>query len=348
MKNNVKKVCALLLTAVICITLLSFSAFSVSLDTKGSVTLHVADFITEEPISDMTFKLYFFAHAYEKANGVGYDYVIPYDYCDMELDNLEDSYLGVHLAHYANTHSLPYSQGTTDANGNAVFTGLQAGLYLAVYSKSGNEYYVPSPFVVFVPEFDKENRSWKFDVVAKPKMLSYTWVDTSGDTYISVEKVWETDGPIPDSVTVSLLKDYVEVERVVLNEGNNWKHRWTKLSKLHSWSVVETRVPDGFSVSYKISENTVEIINTSDSEEPPETTVPSDEEDTTKPDTSSPQDTTRPDDDKETTKPDKLEQTGQLNWPVPVFSIAGMLIFSMGWLLFNSGKKDEEEDGEAV
>ena len=36
-------------------------------------------------------------------------------------------------------------------------------------------------------------------------------------------------------------------------------------------------------------------------------------------------------------------QTGQLNWPVPVFSIAGLLIFSAGWVMFNSVKKDEEE-----
>ena len=37
-----------------------------------------------------------------------------------------------------------------------------------------------------------------------------------------------------------------------------------------------------------------------------------------------------------------LEQTGQLNWPVPVLSIAGLLLFSIGWAMLNLGKKEEE------
>lgn len=35
----------------------------------------------------------------------------------------------------------------------------------------------------------------------------------------------------------------------------------------------------------------------------------------------------------------KLPQTGQLNWPIPVMAIAGMLIFALGWRL-NSTKND--------
>lgn len=42
-----------------------------------------------------------------------------------------------------------------------------------------------------------------------------------------------------------------------------------------------------------------------------------------------------------TDKPDsKLPQTGQLNWPVPVLSIAGLLLFAIGWALRYS-KRDE-------
>ena len=44
-----------------------------------------------------------------------------------------------------------------------------------------------------------------------------------------------------------------------------------------------------------------------------------------------------------TTKPEELIKTGQLNWPVPIFSIVGLLLFSMGWAMFNFGQKDEEE-----
>ena len=35
----------------------------------------------------------------------------------------------------------------------------------------------------------------------------------------------------------------------------------------------------------------------------------------------------------------KLPQTGQLDWPIPVLSIAGMLLFSIGWMLRKGAKK---------
>ena len=78
-----------------------------------------------------------------------------------------------------------------------------------------------------------------------------------------------------------------------------------KLSKKHTWSVVESEVPEGFKVSYKASENTVTVINTA-------TDVL----------------TTEP-----TTAPEELADTGQLNWPVPVLSVFGLLEFQLPNLL---------------
>ena len=43
-----------------------------------------------------------------------------------------------------------------------------------------------------------------------------------------------------------------------------------------------------------------------------------------------------------TTKPEELIKTGQLNWPVPIFTIVGLLLFSTGWAMLNLGKKEEE------
>ena len=44
------------------------------------------------------------------------------------------------------------------------------------------------------------------------------------------------------------------------------------------------------------------------------------------------------------TKPDDpdLPQTGQLNWPVPVMAVAGIAMFTIGWILY-SGKKETYE-----
>lgn len=47
----------------------------------------------------------------------------------------------------------------------------------------------------------------------------------------------------------------------------------------------------------------------------------------------------------ETKKPSSptLPQTGQLNWPVPVLCISGLLLFAIGWLLKIDAKKDTYE-----
>ena len=53
--------------------------------------------------------------------------------------------------------------------------------------------------------------------------------------------------------------------------------------------------------------------------------------------------TTLPDDEPEVTPPeDELIDTGQLNWPVPVFTIAGLLIFSLGWSILKFSTREEE------
>lgn len=52
-----------------------------------------------------------------------------------------------------------------------------------------------------------------------------------------------------------------------------------------------------------------------------------------------------PDEPDEPDKPDgpNLPQTGQLNWPVPVLTVAGLGLFAVGFKLFSSRKKENDE-----
>lgn len=44
------------------------------------------------------------------------------------------------------------------------------------------------------------------------------------------------------------------------------------------------------------------------------------------------------------TEPDeKLPQTGQLNWPVPLMAVSGLLLFALGWSLCMTDRKDRYE-----
>lgn len=322
--KKLSAVVAILLTLTMFVFTLSPAATAL-INKSGSITLCVTDPETDAPLTGESFRIYFFARAYESGNAIKYELISPYDECNVEMNNLQDSTLSLHLSYFAAANPLPYTEKSTDENGMVVFENLVPGLYLVVPSEKNSNAHLSAPFIVSIPEYDSEKKDWNFNIIATPKIDGDINGDDSGKTYITVQKKWETDGKHPCSITVVLLRDYQEYEKIELNEGNNWYHRWDDLSKDHIWNVVEVQVPDGYTAHYETSSNTVIIINKHDSQEEKPTNP---DEPTTNP--------SKPDDD------DDLADTGQLNWPIPVFAIAGLLLFSIGWAMLNFGKKESE------
>lgn len=313
-----KSIVAILMMVVVFVLPLSLVSSALT-SQNGSITVNLTDSSTEKPLVNVAVRLYFVAKAYENGGGIAYELVSPFDKSGFDADSWQDSSLPVHLAHFAETENVAYTEKTTDENGVVVFENLIPGLYLVVPSDAEEGEITSSPFFVSIPRYNDEDKIWEYNIDATPK-ISGGIPDDGGDkteTYISVVKKWETNKSHPASVTVVLLRDYEEYEKIQLNESNNWYYRWDNLSKDHVWSVVEESVPDGYTVSYVTSSNTVTIINKSE-DKSETTTKPSGGED------------------------DKLVQTGQLNWPVPVCAIAGLLLFSIGWAVLNFGKKESE------
>jgi hypothetical protein len=80
---------------------------------------------------------------------------------------------------------------------------------------------------------------------------------------VSVLKVW--NGSSGESeITAQLLRNGRVYDEVVLNDGNNWRHTWSGLSRSYSWSVVEKSVPDGYSVGIQRDGSVYVITNTAD------------------------------------------------------------------------------------
>lgn len=75
------------------------------------------------------------------------------------------------------------------------------------------------------------------------------------DSSLTVKKEWILDdgGKATDSVTVVLLRDGKEYEKVELSDRNNWTLTWTGLSDGYTWTVDEVNVPDGFTA--KVDQN---------------------------------------------------------------------------------------------
>ncbi len=299
------------------------------LSRNGSITLHITDSSSGMPVKDAAFHLYYIARAEESGGNIQHTLIPPYDKANISADNLQDSYSPIHLAHFASSRNLTHATASTDATGKAVFADLTPGLYLIVPADGFDGYLIPTPFVINIPNYNAEEKTWEYDVTATPKISTDNENPDDSTTYITVKKIWEAGNATPESIKVVLLCDLEEYATVRLSESNNWYYRWDKLEKGHLWSVVEL-TPDGYTASYKTSSNTVTIINKS--KEDTETTAPTNPE---KP----PQGTTSPD---EPATEEELIQTGQLNWPVPVLAVAGLVLFGAGWGMINLRKKDSE------
>lgn len=101
------------------------------------------------------------------------------------------------------------------------------------------------------------------------------------DSSLTAKKEWILDdgGKATDSVTVVLLRDGKEYEKVELSDRNNWTFTWTGLSDGYTWTVAEVNVPDGFIAKVDQSGMTFTIINDdkpTDSDKPTDPDKPSD------------------------------------------------------------------------
>lgn len=144
----------------------------------------------------------------------------------------------------------------------------------------------------------------------------------ASQTKIHVLKVWKQDQvkERPASVQVDLLRTDQDgtttvADSQILEKENQWSYTWEDLSSQVSWSVVETEVPSGYTVSTSREGNTVVLTNTktADSEDKPESP-----------------DKTGTSGENGGNSSQKLPQTGQLWWPIPLLMLAGVICLLVG------------------
>lgn len=121
---------------------------------------------------------------------------------------------------------------------------------------------------------------------------------------ISVKKVWKGSGKHPDSVEMELWNGNQYCDLVKLNDKNNWTYSWTNLPESNSWKVVEKNIPDGYQVRYTVNQSEVLVTNS-----------------------------------KLHSNRSSLIQTGQLNWPIPLLALAGIILIVVGWRMRKNYEK---------
>ena len=227
---------------------------------------------------------------------------------------------------------------TTDANGLVRFDGLADGMYLIVgqSSRQGGYTYRPTPFLLFLPN-TTAGLVWDSDIQADVKYIRRGGQTPEEETRdLRALKVWEDEGyedQRPASITVDLLKDGEVFDSVELSAGNNWRYDWRGLAADASYEILEQQVPENYSVSVEEGGITFIITNTVSEETE---IIDGDTPLIDRPDLPGGESgsdsglTDLPDGDVPLTDLPKLPQTGQLWWPVPILTVAGIAMLLAG------------------
>lgn len=209
----------------------------------------------------------------------------------------------------------PTDTAVTDQTGLASFPtndhALPQGLYL-VMGECGfvqEEYrYDATSFLVMLPTQDMQRNEWQYAVAVQAKQESNRipdWSDGPELTTRKVLKIWDDQGhqdTRPKEIVVQLLRNGAVYDTVTLCEANNWRYTWAGLDPFSRWNVVE-KACEGYDVEIIRDGGTFVITNTYDK---PNSGTPGKPSGTT------------------------LPQTGQLWWPVPILSCAGLLLLTGG------------------
>lgn len=370
-RNSRKSIIFILVMLLVLVMSMTAFATSYAIDFRamGSISITLRESESHKILYGAKFTIYKVADVINNRDNLSFIYTRDFKDNGMKLNDLNAEGLAQHLNAYARVENLMGISGKASKDGSVLFEDLSLGLYLVVEEGRVDGYYSTPPFLVSIPLATPEGQ-WIYDVVANPKVEERPDKDPKPNPdpkpkpdpdpkptpnpdptpipppnieqkYITVEKVWIDDEiNRPDSITVNLLRDNEIFDSIALSSSNDWSYTWYNLDDEYLWSISERDVPEEYSVSYNISQESATITNIFDTEII-EGQVPLGPPDGSEIPPKIPETTPRVPEDK---SDPPLIQTGQLNWPIPILAGAGIILFAFGWYLtFLRKGKDHEK-----
>lgn len=169
----------------------------------------------------------------------------------------------------------------TDSTGRVLFDALKPGLYLAevgLVAFDGSDYFFDSALVA-LPGLGTDGL-WTYQVAVAPKSEIKPPIETDEEVELKVLKLWKGDdgkNTRPKSVEVEIFKDGTSYERVILSKENNWSYTWSAKKDGASWTVIERKVPTGYTMTVEKRETAFVLTNTYKPKDPDD---PSDDPET--------------------------------------------------------------------
>jgi LPXTG-motif cell wall-anchored protein len=261
---------------------LSLAVFADGTDSTAQTTsLTVVNQAGNVRIPDAPFQLYLVATV-TKAGNVKFEpefaeFGVALISAADDNDNLSDTAVTLEsyvVAQAAEGEAIePVESVETDENGVAQFPDLPDGLYLLVGQPVTMDETVYTPLAMLITLTDTTDQESNLTVYTK---VSTRTVEPS-PIDLTVIKIWQDDDNAasqrPSEVTVTLYGDDEAYDTVTLSSQNNWRHTWNDLSDSVDWHLVETDVPDHYTVT-AVQEGDVFVVTNTYVPEPTPTPAP--------------------------------------------------------------------------
>ena len=168
-------------------------------------------------------------------------------------------------AHIFASQITPASTATTDAQGQALFTRLKPGLYLAsaVSVAQDGLTCVFDSALIALPALGTDGL-WQYQVTASAKPEVLPPIEPDGELQFKVLKLWKGDEGNtgrPRSIEVEIFRNDTSYKTVTLSADNQWCYSWTADNDGASWHVTERNIPDGYTMTVEKRGTTFVVTN---------------------------------------------------------------------------------------
>lgn len=261
-----KRILLLISLIVICLTM--FAPLCVNgatpLDPDAEASLTISYQKDGATFPGLTVDIYRVAQAFSSGK---FELIEPFSSYPVNIHDIMEQEQWTNVANTLNAyivsnHVTPDKEALTNAEGLAVFTNLETGLYLVeeVVAENTNGTYVFNRFMVYLPT-PQTDGSYDYAVEAKPKCTNFV-----PKTQYTVTKLWQDSGnqaSRPKEVAVDIYKDGQLYETQTLSASNNWTYTWFVSGGEYSkWTVTERFATAPYKVTIKQNGSSFSIINT--------------------------------------------------------------------------------------
>ena len=203
---------------------------------------------------------------------------------------------------------LPLFEVKTDQNGVLVKNNPDRAVYLILGEQTKDTQYVytPAPLLISVPTRLDDGNEQNHIIIEHTKVQKEQVTDKT--TQYKVRKIWKDSkykAFRPSSITVELLQNGKVYDVVSLSQENNWMYEWKNLPKDYNWTAAEKSIPKHYTLTVEKEQMGIVLTNTYHGPTPP--------------------------------PKEEIPPTGQLWWPVPLFTVLGIAMLAIGL----SGRRKE-------